>query len=157
MHTVIHGHLDGKGKRFAVAVGRFNELVTSKLLGGALDSLVRHGVTEADVTVVWAPGAFELPLVCRWLAASGKFDGIVALGAVIRGATSHYDLICAQAARGILDAGLAHGVPVSFGVLTCDTLDQAMERAGSKAGNKGADAAIAALEMASLRAAIGGG
>jgi 6,7-dimethyl-8-ribityllumazine synthase len=153
MASVIKGSMSGQGRRFAIAVARFNELVSGKLLEGALDALARHGTRESDITVVWVPGAFELPLTCRWLAQSGRFDAVIALGAVIRGGTDHYTHICTQAARGIMDAGIATSVPVVFGVLTCDTLDQALERAGSKAGNKAADAARAALEMASIKQA----
>lgn len=155
MASVIKGNMSGQGRRFAIAVARFNELVSGKLLEGALDALSRHGTRETDITVVWVPGAFELPLTCRWLAQSGRFDAVVALGAVIRGATDHYTHICVQAARGIMEAGLASSVPVVFGVLTCETLDQALERAGSKSGNKGADAARAALEMASVKQSVG--
>ncbi len=157
MVGVIKGDLSGAGRRFGIAVARFNELICSKLLDGAVDALTRHGVNEDDITVVWVPGAFELPQTCRWLAESGKVDGVIALGAVIRGATGHYDHVCNQAARGVLDAGVSTSVPVAFGVLTCDTLDQALERAGSKAGNKGADAALAALEMAAVRRGLTGG
>ena len=152
----IHGHLDGKGKRFAIALTRFNDLITERLLAGAIDAVAQQGVDEASITVVRVPGAFELPLTCRWLADSGDHDAVIALGAVIRGATTHYDHVCGQAARGVLDAGVSSGRPVSFGVLTCETQDQALERAGSKAGNKGWDAALAALEMVQLGARIRG-
>ena len=154
MTHVIRGRPDGTGKRIAIAAGGFNELITDRLVAGATDALVRQGVDQGDVTVVWVPGAFELPLACRWLAETGRFDGIVALGAVIRGATSHYDHVCNQAARGVLDAGIATSIPVGLGVLTCETGEQAMDRAGGKAGNKGADAALAVLEMLGVRAAL---
>jgi 6,7-dimethyl-8-ribityllumazine synthase len=154
MAREIKGAVSGANRRVAIAVGRFNQLVSERLLSGAVDALTRYGVRADDIQVVWVPGSYELPLACRWLAESGRFDAVLALGAVIRGATSHYDHVCAQAARGILDASLATSVPIAFGVLTCDTLEQALERAGGKAGNKGADAAAAALEMVALRGAL---
>lgn len=148
------GMMDGKGKRFALVVSRFNELVTGKLLAGASDFLQRHGVREDDISVAWVPGAFEIPLVASRLAKSGRFDAIVCLGALIRGATSHFEYISAQCSRGIMRVSEATGVPAAFGVLTCDTLDQALERAGAKAGNKGVEAAASALETVMLLAAI---
>lgn len=148
--TSYEGRLRGDGLRVAVACSRFNGFVTERLLAGARDGLVRHGVDEASVTVVWAPGAFELPLVCARLAASGEFDAVIALGAVIRGATGHYEHVAGQCAAGIARASLDTGVPVVFGVLTTDTVDQAIERAGTKAGNKGYEAAETAIEMADL-------
>lgn len=151
MPREIKAELHGAGRRIAIAVGRFNELVSERLMQGALDTLSRHGVADQDIALVRVPGSYELPQTCRWLAASGQYDAVIALGVVIRGATSHYDYVCGQAARGILDAGIATSVPVAFGVLTCETMEQALDRAGGKAGNKGADAAITALEMASLR------
>lgn len=151
MPKVIQGQLDGKGRRFAIAIARFNSLVTDRLLDGAVDALIRHGVADDDITVVWVPGAFELPLTCSWLADSKDHDAVIALGAVIRGSTTHYDYVCSQASRGILDAASGSGKPVAFGLLTCETLEQALERAGSKAGNKGADAAMTALEMLSIQ------
>jgi len=144
------GVLDGRDLRIAIAVTRWNELVTERLLAGARDGLVRHGVAETHVDVAWVPGAFELPLVAKRLAESRKYDAVICLGAVIRGATSHYDIVCNQAAAGITRAGLDTGVPVVFGVLTTDTIEQALERAGSKAGNKGFEAAGVAIEMARL-------
>lgn len=156
MGKVIKGRIDGSGKRCAIVVGRFNDLVTDRLLHGAEATLVQLGVAADAIDVVWVPGAFELPLACRWLAETGKYDAIVAVGAVIRGATSHFDHVCNQSARGILDAGVATGVPIGFGLLTCETLEQALERAGSKGGNKGSDAALAALEMLAVRSAIDG-
>ena len=140
--------------RFAVIVSRFNEFVTSRLLGGALDVFTRHGVAEDDVEVAWTPGSFEIPLVCQKLAASGRYAAVVCLGAVIRGGTDHHRYIAAEVSKGIAAAGMATGVPCIFGVLTCDTVEQAIERAGTKAGNKGADAALAALEMANLLAQL---
>lgn len=146
----IVGFLQGQGVRVALACSRFNELVTERLLAGARDGLVRHGVDPGDITVAWAPGAFELPLVAQHLAGSGVFDAVICLGAVIRGATGHYDQVANQCAAGIQRAQLSTGVPVIFGVLTTDTIEQALERAGTKAGNKGAEAATAAIEMADL-------
>lgn len=148
--TSYEGRLRGDGLRVAVACSRFNGFITERLLAGARDGLVRHGVDEASITVAWAPGAFELPLVCARLAASGEFDAVVALGAVIRGATGHYEHVAGQCAAGIAKASLDTGVPVVFGVLTTDTVDQAVERAGTKAGNKGYEAAETAIEMADL-------
>ena len=144
------GDLHARGRRFAVVVSRFNELVTGKLLDGALQALRAHDVAEEDVDVVWVPGAFELPLAARRLALSGTYDGVVCLGAVIRGETAHFEHVAGQAAAGIREAAEASGVPVSFGVLTTETLEQALDRAGGKHGNKGWDAAVAAVEMASL-------
>lgn len=148
--TVVEGRFDGSGLRFGIVASRFNELVTRRLLEGALDGLRRHGVAEGDVEVAWVPGAVEIPLAARALADSGRVSAVVTLGAVIRGATSHYDHVCAMVSSGVARAALDTGVPVIFGVLTTDTLDQALERAGSKAGNKGFEAAMAALEMATL-------
>ena len=136
--------------KFAVVVSRFNEFVTAKLLSGALDTFDRHGVKDANVEVVWSPGSFEIPVLTQRLAASGKYAAVVCLGAVIRGGTDHYQYIASEVAKGVAAAGLATGVPCIFGVLTCDTIEQAIERAGAKAGNKGSDAARAAIEMANL-------
>lgn len=146
----IRGSFEARGRRFAVAAGRFNELVTSKLLEGALDGLRAHGVAEEDLVVAWVPGAFELPLVARRLAESGSYDAVICLGAVIRGDTAHFDHVAGQAAAGIRAAAQDTGVPVIFGVLTTDTLEQAIDRAGGKHGNKGWDAAMAAMETASV-------
>lgn len=154
MHRTIHGMLDGEGKRFAIVISRYNELVTGKLLTGALDCLGRHGVAEDDMTVVWVPGAMELVVVAKKLALTGKFDGVICLGAVIRGATPHFEYVSGQVARGIAKIAEDSGVPTSFGVLTCDTLDQALERSGSKAGNKGVEAAMATLETVQVLAAV---
>ena len=148
--TSYSGALRGEGVRVAIACGRFNDLITERLLSGARDGLLRHGVDEASITEAWVPGAFELPLAASRLAASGEYDAVICLGAVIRGATAHFDHVAGQAASGIARAGLDTGVPVIFGVLTTDTIEQAMERVGAKGTNRGADAAFAALEMASL-------
>src|SRR5438105_15571532 len=144
------GNLRGDGLRVAIACSRFNEFIVDRLLAGAKDGLVRHGVDEGSITVAWVPGALELPLVAKRLAASGEFDAVVCLGAVIRGATDHYTHVATQCAAGIQRAQLDTSVPVIFGVLTTDTIEQAIERAGTKAGNKGGDAAAAAIEMADL-------
>ncbi len=143
--------------RFAVIVSRFNEFVTSKLLAGAMDAFARHGVKDADIEVVWSPGSFEIPVLAHRLAGSGKYAAVVCLGAVIRGGTEHYQYIAAEVSKGIAAAAVATGVPCLFGVLTCDTIEQAIERAGTKAGNKGADAAAAAIEMVNLLAQLPGG
>lgn len=148
--TTISGHLRGDGLRIAVAASRFNDLVTERLLAGTRDGLTRSGVDAASITVAWAPGAFELPLVAQRLAASGDHDAVVALGAVIRGATGHYEHVAGQCAAGLQRVQLDTGVPVVFGVLTTDTLEQALDRAGGKLGNKGSEAAATAVEMADL-------
>ena len=150
MPHIIEGHFQVTGKRFALVVSRFNSFITEKLLEGALDTLRRHGIAEDHLTVVWAPGAFELPLVVKKLAESGKYDAVIALGCVIRGATAHFDYVAGEAAKGIGHVALSTGVPVLFGVLTTDSIEQAIERAGTKAGNKGVDVAMGALEMVSL-------
>lgn len=144
---VIEGQLTAKGLTFALAVTRFNDFITEKLVGGAVDYLLRHGAERDNLLIARVPGAFELPLLCKKLAASGKYNAVICLGAVIRGATPHFDYVAGECAKGVAVASLETGVPISFGVLTTDTLEQAVERAGSKAGNKGADAAQAALEM----------
>ncbi|MBU1155583.1 MAG: 6,7-dimethyl-8-ribityllumazine synthase [Proteobacteria bacterium] len=150
MAKVIEGALNAKGMRVALVAGRFNDFITSKLVEGALDTLKRHGAADQNLTVVWVPGAFEIPLVARKLAAGGKYDAVITLGAVIRGATAHFDYVAAEVSKGVAQAGLDTGVPVIFGVLTTDSIEQAIERAGTKAGNKGADAAMAAMEMVDL-------
>lgn len=150
MANVHQGHLIGKGKKFAVIVSRFNEFFTSKLLSGALDAFGRHGVADEDIDVYWVPGSFEITVCAHKAAASGKYDAVVCLGAVVRGQTPHFDYICAQVSRGVAQVGYETGVPTIFGVVTTDTLEQAMERAGTKAGNKGSDAALSAIEMANL-------
>ena len=148
--TIHEGSMESRGRRFAVVVSRFNGLVTERLLDGALAAFRRHGLGDQDVDVAWTPGAFEIPLAAHRLAASGRFDAVVCLGAVIRGETPHFDYVAGEAARGIQRATLDTGVPCIFGVLTTHDLDQALERAGGKHGNKGWDAALAAMEMAGL-------
>lgn len=147
----------GRGRRFAIVVGRFNEVVTSRLLQGAMETLTAAGVGGDDIATFWVPGAFEIPLACQWAAATGRFDAILALGAVIRGGTSHYEHVCNQAARGVLDVGLEASLPIAFGVLTCDTLELALARAGKGDDNKGTEAARAALDMLAVKAAMGSG
>jgi len=146
----LEGNLIAKGKKFGIVVPRFNEFITSKLLDGALDALERHGVKESETTVAWVPGSFEIPYAASKMAKSGKYDAVICLGAVIRGATPHFDYISAEVSKGIASTALATGVPTIFGVITCDTLEQAIERAGTKAGNKGFDAATTAIEMVNL-------
>jgi 6,7-dimethyl-8-ribityllumazine synthase len=146
----FEGHLIAEGKRFGIVLARFNDFITDRLLGGAMDALQRSGARTEDIDVARVPGAFEIPLVARRMAASGRYDAVVCLGAVIRGATPHFDYVCAEAAKGVAKAGLDTDRPVIFGVLTTDTIEQAVERAGSKAGNKGWEAAMAAIEMANL-------
>lgn len=150
MPTVIEGDFNGANKKFAIAVSRFNEFITGKLLEGALDGLRRHGVSPDDITVVWAPGAYEIPVVVKKLAQSGKYNAVIALGCVIRGATPHFDYVAGAVSRGVSDASASSGVPVIFGVLTTNTIEEAVERAGTKAGNKGFDSAVGAIEMANL-------
>lgn len=154
MPKTVQAQIDGANRKLAIVVSRFNEKVTNLLLEGALTCLREMGCEADQVTVVWVPGAFELPLACRWLLEDENLDAVIALGAVIRGETSHYDQVCDQAARGILDASLASGRPVSLGLLTCETAEQAFARAGGDKGNKGADAARAALEMVAVRKAL---
>ena len=147
---IVEGKLTGEGKKFAMIAGRFNDLVTSKLIEGAVDCLTRHGVQSEDISLYKVPGAFEIPLVAGRLAEKEGIDGVIALGAVIRGSTPHFDYVAAEVSKGIASVGLNTGKPVLFGVLTCDTIEQALERAGTKAGNKGWDAALGALEMVNL-------
>lgn len=142
----IEGQLDAKGLKVAIIAARFNDFIVDRLISGAVDYLVRHGGSEEDLTLVRLPGAFELPLAAQKLARSGDYDGVVVLGAVIRGATPHFDYVCNECAKGVAQASMETGVPMGFGLLTCDSLDQAIERAGSKAGNKGVEAASAMLE-----------
>ncbi|MBK35390.1 MAG: 6,7-dimethyl-8-ribityllumazine synthase [Gemmatimonadetes bacterium] len=156
MPKVIEGNLNAGGKRFAIVVGRFNAFICKELLGGAVDCLGRHGAETDDVDVVWVPGAFEIPVVARKLAGSGHYDAVVCLGAVIRGGTPHWEYVANEAAKGIAAASQETGVPVTFGVLTTETVEQAIERAGTKAGNKGWDAAAGAIEMANLMDELGG-
>ena len=144
------GKLIVKDQKFAVVVGRFNEFIGGKLLSGALDALKRHGGKDENIDIIWSPGAFEMPLVAKKLAVSEKYDGVICLGAVIRGATPHFDYVSSEVSKGIANASLDTGVPIIFGVLTTDTIEQAIERAGTKAGNKGFDAAVTAIEMANL-------
>jgi 6,7-dimethyl-8-ribityllumazine synthase len=155
--TTFEGKLSGKGLKFALIVGRFNELISGQLLQGAQDNLRRHDVAETDVDVAWVPGAFEMPLIAERMARSGSYDAVICLGAVIRGGTPHWEYVAGEAAKGIAKVSLDTGVPVVFGVLTTDTIDQAIERAGTKAGNKGWAAATSALEMANLLRALPGG
>ena len=136
--------------KYAIVVGRFNEFISSKLLGGAIDALTRHGVSDDNIETFWSPGSFEMPLIAKKLAHTKKYDAVLCLGAVIRGGTDHYNYVCAEVSKGIAQVSLDSGVPVMFGVLTCDTLEQAIDRAGAKSGNKGSEAAIAALEMTNL-------
>lgn len=148
--STYEGHLVGSGLKFGIVVSRFNELLSSRLLAGANDALVRHGVAADDVDVAWVPGAFEIPLVTARMASSGKYDAVLALGVVIRGGTPHFEYVAAEVSKGVSKVMLDTGVPVMFGVITADTIEQAVERAGTKAGNKGWEAAVAALEMATL-------
>ena len=151
MMNTIEGNLVApKGMKVGIVASRFNEIIVNKLLGGAVDGLVRHGVAEENITAVWVPGAFEIPVVADKMAASGKYDAVIAVGAVIRGSTSHYDYICAEVSKGIAQAGIRTGVPVMFGVITTENIEQAIERAGSKAGNKGYDCALGAIEMVNV-------
>lgn len=152
--SVFEGHLGGAGLRFAVVASRFNEAIVGRLVEGALDGLRRHGVDESRIDVAWVPGAFELPVVAQKLAGTGSYDAVITLGAVIRGATGHYDFVAGECAAGIQRVQLDTGVPVVFGVLTTDTIEQAVERSGAKAGNKGFEAASTAIEMANLMASL---
>lgn len=146
--------LISEGKRYGIVVSRFNEFISSKLLGGALDGLKRHGAEEEAIDVLWVPGAFEIPLMAKKMAGSGRYDAIICLGAVIRGATPHFDYVCAEVSKGVASVSLSAELPVIFGVLTVDSIEQAIERAGTKAGNKGFEAAVAAIEMANLMALL---
>ncbi len=150
MPQIIEASLKADGKKFGIIAGRFNDFITEKLVGGAIDALTRSGANDKDITLVKVPGAFEIPLAAKKMAASGKYDAIICLGAVIRGATSHYDFVCAEVSKGIASVSLDHNIPVMFGILTTETIEQAIERAGTKAGNKGFDSALAAIEMANL-------
>ena len=150
MKKVVEGHLIGTGLKVAIVVARFNEFINSKLLSGAEDALKRHGVEEDHVSVVWVPGAFEIPLTALKLAETKEYDTVITLGSVIRGATPHFDYVSSEVAKGVAQASMQTGVPISFGVLTTDTIQQAIERAGTKAGNKGYDAAVTAIEIADL-------
>lgn len=147
---ILEGQLLAEGLKIGIVVSRFNEFITNKLLSGAEDTLRRHGANEDDITVAWVPGAFEIPLIAKKMAKSGKYDGIIALGAVIRGATSHYDYVCNEVSKGIALVNMETEVPTAFGVVTTENIEQAVERAGTKAGNKGSDAAMAVIEMVNL-------
>ena len=148
--NLLEGKLLAEGQHIGIVAARFNEFITSKLIGGALDAFKRHGGNEADMDLAWVPGAFEIPLVAKRMASTGKYDAVVCLGAVIRGATPHFDMVANEATKGIANVGLQSGVPVIFGVLTTDSIEQAVERAGTKAGNKGYDAMTTAIEMVNL-------
>ena len=150
MSKVIEGSLVGGDKKFGIVVTRFNEFITVKLLGGAIDALTRHGVAEDNITVVWVPGAWEGPVALQKMAASGQYDALISLGCVIRGATPHFDYVAGEAAKGAAQVSMNSGIPILFGVLTTDTIEQAIERAGTKAGNKGFDCAVAAIEMTNV-------
>ena len=148
--NIYEGKVVSENIKVGIVVARFNEFITSKLLGGALDGLKRHNVSENDIDVAWVPGAFEIPLIAKKMASSGKYDAIICLGAVIRGATSHYDYVCNEVSKGIASVSLNSDIPVMFGVVTTDNIEQAIERAGTKAGNKGYDCALGAIEMVNL-------
>ena len=150
MANIIEGYISGKNLKFGIVAARFNEFIVSKLVGGALDTLHRHETADSDIDVAWVPGAFEIPIAAKKMAESGKYDAVLCLGAVIRGSTTHYDYVCSEVSKGVAQVGLQTGVPTIFGVVTTENIEQAIERAGTKAGNKGADAAMAAMEMASL-------
>ena len=154
MAYTFEGQLVAQGLRFGIVVARFNEFITSKLLGGALDGLKRHGADEKEIDIAWVPGAFEIPLVAKKMAESKKYDAVICLGTVIRGSTPHFDYVCAEVSKGVAHVGLDTGVPTIFGVLTTETIEQAVERAGTKAGNKGFDAALTAIETANLLKAL---
>jgi len=154
--TTLEGDFRVEGARFGIVVSRFNSFVVESLLGGAIDTLVRHGVARSDITVVRVPGSWEIPLAAKRLAASGRLDAIVAVGAVIRGGTPHFEYVAGECTKGLAQVSLEHGIPVGFGVLTVDTIEQAIERSGTKAGNKGVEAALSALEMVSLLRQLGG-
>ena len=147
---VFEGNLVVENKKFAVVVGRFNEFISGKLLGGCLDGLKRHGCTEESVDVAWVPGAFEIPLAAQKLAQTKRYDAVICLGAVIKGSTPHFDYVCAEVSKGVAKVSLDTGIPVIFGILTTDNIEQAIERAGTKSGNKGFDAAVTAIEMTNL-------
>ena len=150
MAKTIEGKLTAQGLKFGIVVSRFNEFINAKLLGGAMDALIRHGAADDDIEVVWVPGAYEIPLIAQKMANSKKYDAIICLGTVIRGSTTHYDYVCNEVAKGVAHVGLNTGVPTMFGVVTTENIEQAIERAGTKAGNKGLDAAVGAIEMANL-------
>ena len=149
-YHVIEGKVVGKKEKIGIVCARFNEYIVSKLLGGAVDGIVRHGISEEKNDVAWVPGAFEIPLICEKMVKTGKYDAVIALGTVIRGSTSHYDYVCNEVSKGVAQVGLQAGVPVMFGILTTENIEQAIERAGTKAGNKGYDCAVSAIEMINL-------
>lgn len=151
----VEANLIGKGLKLAVVVSRFNDFITSKLVEGAEDALLRHGVEANDIELYRVPGAFEIPIIAKSLAETGKYDAVICLGAIIRGATPHFDFVAAEASKGVAQASFSSGVPIAFGIITTDTLEQAIDRAGTKSGNKGADAALTAIEMANLMKVIG--
>ena len=155
MSVVYEGNLSGEGRKFGIVISRFNEFVSLRLLEGAMDCLRRHGASDADITIAWVPGAFDIPAVAKRMGDSGGFDAVLCLGAVIRGATPHFDYVASEVAKGVANVGLATGVPTVFGVVTADNIEQAVERAGAKAGNRGWDAARAAMELADLYAKLG--
>ena len=146
----LEGKVVGQGIKIGIVAARFNEFIVSKLVGGAQDALIRHGVEDDDITLAWVPGAFEIPMIANKMATSGKYDAVICLGAVIKGSTSHYDYVCAEVSKGVAQVGLNTSVPTIFGVLTTDNIEQAIERAGTKSGNKGYDAACTAIEMVNL-------
>ncbi|MCM2284952.1 MAG: 6,7-dimethyl-8-ribityllumazine synthase [Desulfobacula sp.] len=150
MPKIIEAGLQAKGKKFGIIASRFNDFITARLIDGALDALIRSGAEDKDITLLKVPGAFEIPLAAQKMAKLGKFDALICLGAVIRGATTHYDYVCAEVSKGIASVSLDSGIPVMFGILTTETIEQAIERAGTKAGNKGFDVALGAVEMANL-------
>ena len=154
MPNTIEGMLTVNNEKFCIIVARFNEFIGAKLLSGAIDELIRHGAKKENIDVIWCPGAFEIPLVAKKAAKTSKYNAIITLGAVIKGSTSHYDYVCAEVSKGVASVGLETGIPVIFGVLTTDNIEQAIERAGTKAGNKGSDAAKSAIEMANLIAKL---
>lgn len=150
MPELIQGYLNANGKKFAVIASRFNELISNQLIQGAVDCLTRHGAADKDISIAWVPGSFEIPLTAKKMALSGKYDAVICVGAVIRGATPHFDYVAAEVSKGIAAIGLESQLPVIFGIITSDSIEQAIERAGTKAGNKGWDAALAAIEMSDL-------
>lgn len=156
MTKVYEGHLISDKLKYGIVVGRFNEFISGKLLAGALDAFKRHGASEEEVEVAWVPGAFEIPLIAQKMASTGKYDAVITLGAVIRGSTPHFDYVCSEVSKGVSSISLKTGVPTIFGVLTVDSIEQAIERAGAKAGNKGWEAAVTAIEMANLSSQFDG-
>lgn len=154
MPKIIEGNLSAKGLKIAIVAGRFNDFITDRLVGGAVDTLLRSGAKDDDITLVKVPGAFETPVILKDLAVSGKYDALIALGAIIRGSTPHFDFVAGESAKGINNVALETGVPIAYGIITTDTIEQAIERAGTKSGNKGCDAALTAIEMANLKKSL---